>query len=284
MSPKISIITAVFNRVDKIEQSILSVVNQTYDNIEYIIIDGGSTDGTVDIIKKYKNRISYWISEPDNGLYNALNKGIKVATGEYIQVIGSDDCLYDVHTIEHVVKELCDRPDVFACGVYNINPINAIEIFKDNHDIRNKKQTTGNMSHHPGIFVKRELYIQYPFDEKYTIAADYKCFMQWYIRDDVRFKYSDLPVVYFEIGGCSTDGVFRNRLLQENINICDELGLPRYSDRCQIQNDSLFKHIIKSILEFVGIFNSVRDFLNLYVRKTWRKHHCEWEHCRWCGR
>jgi len=89
--PKISIITPTFNQVDYIEQTILSVINQDYPNIEYIIIDGGSTDGTVEIIKKYENRINYWISEKDNGLYDAINKGFKIANGEILAWLNSDD-------------------------------------------------------------------------------------------------------------------------------------------------------------------------------------------------
>ena len=83
-SPLITVVTVVFNDVQHIEETILSVVNQTYPNIEYIIIDGGSTDGTVDIIKKYEERIAYWVSEPDQGIYDAMNKGIQKATGEWI--------------------------------------------------------------------------------------------------------------------------------------------------------------------------------------------------------
>ena len=83
-NPLISVVTVSYNAVLTIEQTILSVINQTYPHIEYIIIDGGSTDGTVDIIKKYANRIAYWVSEPDKGIYDAMNKGVVVATGEWI--------------------------------------------------------------------------------------------------------------------------------------------------------------------------------------------------------
>ena len=90
---KISIITPCFNAVEYIEQTILSIINQDYDNIEYIIIDGGSTDGTVDIIKKYEDKVSYWISEPDKGQSDAINKGIAVATGDIFNWINADDFL-----------------------------------------------------------------------------------------------------------------------------------------------------------------------------------------------
>lgn len=99
-NPLISVVTVSYNAVSTIEQTILSVINQTYPHIEYIIIDGGSTDGTVDIIKKYADKIAYWVSEPDKGIYDAMNKGIKVATGEWINFMNSGDCLYRNDTIE----------------------------------------------------------------------------------------------------------------------------------------------------------------------------------------
>lgn len=103
---KISIITVVFNGKDTIGHTIESVLSQTYKDIEYIIIDGGSTDGTVDIIKNFEDRIAYWMSEPDNGIYDAMNKGIKVATGEIIGILNSDDMYADSSVIEEVVNRI----------------------------------------------------------------------------------------------------------------------------------------------------------------------------------
>ena len=95
-SPRISIITVVYNGASTLEQTILSVLKQTYSRIEYIIIDGGSKDGTVDIIKKYQDRIAYWVSEPDEGIYDAMNKGIRHASGDWIYFLGADDILYNI--------------------------------------------------------------------------------------------------------------------------------------------------------------------------------------------
>ena len=104
--PKITILTASYNAAATIEQTIVSVVYQDYPNLEYIIIDGGSTDGTIDILKKYEKDGLRWISEPDRGLYDALNKGVGMASGEYIEVLGGDDALTDYHVISRVVQKM----------------------------------------------------------------------------------------------------------------------------------------------------------------------------------
>ena len=100
--PKVTVVTVSFNAVNDIEKTILSVLNQTYSNLEYIIIDGGSTDGTVDIIKKYAARLSYWVSEPDGGIYYGMNKGIQAASGEWINFMNAGDTFYDKNVIKDV--------------------------------------------------------------------------------------------------------------------------------------------------------------------------------------
>ena len=101
----ISVVTVSYNAVSTIEQTILSVINQTYPNVEYIIIDGGSTDGTVDIIKKYADKIAYWVSEPDKGIYDAMNKGGLKTTGDFIQFLNAGDWLENEHVIEKIFKD-----------------------------------------------------------------------------------------------------------------------------------------------------------------------------------
>lgn len=102
----ISIVTVSYNAVLTIEQTILSVINQTYPNVEYIIIDGGSTDGTVDIIKKYEDKIAYWVSEPDKGIYDAMNKGVVVATGEWINFMNAGDIFTDGDVIDKLFHQI----------------------------------------------------------------------------------------------------------------------------------------------------------------------------------
>jgi glycosyltransferase involved in cell wall biosynthesis len=100
--PKVSIITIVFNGIDTLEKTILSITNQTYPNIEYIIVDGASTDGTIDLIKAHSNVITRWISEPDKGLYDAMNKGIDLATGDYLWFINSGDVIFAPTTLSQI--------------------------------------------------------------------------------------------------------------------------------------------------------------------------------------
>ena len=161
---KVSIITVVFNRVDVVRDTIESVLNQTYKNIEYIIIDGASTDGTMDVVSEYKDKISKIVSEPDNGLYDAINKGIEQATGDVVGLIHSDDFYTDNLVIQRVVdafnKEKSDT--VFADLLY---------IKDDNHEkvlryysakkFTPKKLTYGLMPPHPTFFVKKEIFSKY---------------------------------------------------------------------------------------------------------------------------
>ena len=131
--PLISVVTVVYNGEATLEQTILSVVSQTYENVEYIIVDGGSKDGTIDIIKKYECKIDYWQSEPDRGIYDAMNKGIGLAIGEWIYIIGADDFFVD----ENVINELSDlfigSYDVISGTVWAVNSKGFQYAFDNNY-------------------------------------------------------------------------------------------------------------------------------------------------------
>ncbi len=111
--PRVSVITVVYNGEAFLERTIQSVINQTYPAIEYIIIDGGSKDGTVAIIQKYQHNIAYWVSEPDRGLYDAMNKGLAVATGEYVLFLNAGDTFFDNHTLQNVFIHWQPNVDIF---------------------------------------------------------------------------------------------------------------------------------------------------------------------------
>lgn len=179
--PLISIITVSFNAAKTIEQTILSVVNQTYSNIEYIIIDGGSTDGTVDIIKKYEDKITYWVSEPDKGIYDAMNKGWKIAKeSSHILFIGADDKIINLPT-ESFMKEY---PNTIIYGEVQL----ADRVF---YSVCNWKLRLGNTLHHQALLVPKKLHIQPPFNTKYPTYADYDFNLRLYLQGNKFVKNLD---------------------------------------------------------------------------------------------
>ena len=278
--PKITIVTVVYNRFTTIEQTISSVVNQTYPNLEYIVIDGGSTDGTVEVIKKYEKDIAYWVSEKDGGIYDAMNKGVRAATGDYIEFIGSDDCLCTYDIVGKVAEELDDETDILSCPIYGVDETYCTEKIYDNSFAKNKAKYHGDMIPHPGMFTRHALLQKYPFDTKYRIVSDYKFFLQCYYDDSVRFKFVDFPVVYFSHGGISST----IDTTKEKLSMYNELGLV-FSEG----NNKRFLRTCRKNLREILIYTRVYPFLH---EKFWlpmrhgfmKKHHCDNKICRWCER
>jgi glycosyltransferase involved in cell wall biosynthesis len=194
-SPLISIITVVYNGKDTLEQTILSVINQTYSNIEYIIIDGGSMDGTVDIIKKYQDKIAYWVSEPDKGIYDAMNKGIEKATGELIGIINSDDW-YELNCCEIILQYYSVQKNVVLYGlIRNIIQPNVFDIYSCSPEYIDKK-----MPPHPTVFIPKKIYDMYGyFDISYKSCADYELLLRLR-KKDVSFYMIEKVLANFRFG------------------------------------------------------------------------------------
>lgn len=279
--PKISIITVVYNRVNKLEQLISSVINQSYDNIEFIIVDGASTDGTIDVIKKYESKISKWISEPDTGIYNAMNKGVRIATGDYVEIIGSDDALVGKNAIASIVQDLYDMPDILSCLQYMVYPKEKRQVIYSNHFARDKRAYKGGMVGHAAMFAKRELFDKYPFDEKYRIASDYKFFLQCYFDSSIHIKYTDKFVAFFEVDseGASDDIA---ACWEEDSQIYKELNLPFDDARRTKEMRSIYKKLVIKIADRIGLTERLSRINKIYINGG--KHVCENEICRWCGR
>lgn len=277
---KISIITATYNSGKTLEQTISSVVNQTYDNIEYIIIDGGSTDNTIDIIKKYEDKIYYWISEADKGIYDAFNKGVLVATGDYIEFIGSDDCFVSENSIKQIVKNIDNNTDILSANEYVVMEDCCKQYLITNEKAINKSTFKGGMIPHAAMFTKKQLLIDYPFDISYRIAGDTKFFFTCYMNESIKFKYIDLPVVFFSHGGISANMVELSQ--KEDDRLYDELGWQYRTKDIQMTGKNKIKETIKSVLKFIGILEPLRLFRNRHF--LWEKHHCNNKICRWCGR
>lgn len=168
--PLITVVTVVYNGVATLEQTILSVINQTYDNVEYIIIDGASTDGTLDIIKKYENKIDYWQSEPDKGIYDAMNKGTGLSNGLWINFMNSGDLFFQNTTIESVFYENLAEYDVVYGNVVNKWSV-GLEV-----KYPLEKMYPEMPFSHQSCFTKTQLVKKYKFNTDYKIAADREMF------------------------------------------------------------------------------------------------------------
>lgn len=197
--PLISVVTVVYNSVATLEQTILSVLGQTYGNVEYIIIDGGSTDGTLDIIRKYEDRIDWWQSEPDKGIYDAMNKGISLATGEYVALLNADDW-YEPETCALVVGEIrMSQADVYY-GVMRC-------LDKDGRTLKVEGYTTrllsSGMIAHPTCFVSREVYRRRRYNTSFKSAADFD-FICACAQEGTSFDFIPAIMTNFREGGMSS--------------------------------------------------------------------------------
>lgn len=197
---KVSIITVVYNGAKTIERTIQSVISQTYKNIEYIIIDGKSTDNTLEIIEKYRKYIACVVSESDKGIYDAMNKGILKATGEIVGIINSDD-YYESDAIEKVVDYFYEAETDILYGKVKLIYENGYIAVSDNLPL--EQLNFKMIIQHPSVFVKRSLYKQYgAFDLRYSIAADYDFLLRLY-NQGVKFCYVDDVIAAFDMTGTS---------------------------------------------------------------------------------
>lgn len=203
----VSIITASYNNVDTIEATMESVLSQTYPNIEYIVVDGGSTDGTVDIIRKYGTAVSKWVSEPDKGIYDALNKGVAMATGDIIGFLHADDILHDYFVIATIADTFEKRQcrAVYGDLVYvaRNDSYNIIRFWKS-CPFHPKLLKQGWMPPHPALFISRDIYERYGnFNVDLRIAADYDIVLRFFSRPDFVSEYLPRVIVRMRMGGIS---------------------------------------------------------------------------------
>jgi len=216
---KITIITVCWNSAKTIEKTIQSVANQTYRNIEYIVIDGASTDSTMSIVEKYKDVVDISMSEKDRGLYDAMNKGIRMASGDYIGIINADDTFSTNDVIESVANFLRSN-NVDAC----LGDI--VQHREDGKIVRRynaanwtpKKLKIGFMPPHPGIFFRKGLFDElgyYSLD--FRIAADYELIIRFFLKNNISWRYSKIVTHNMLIGGISSSGWASYKKVTEEI-------------------------------------------------------------------
>ena len=196
-----SIITINFNNCDGLRRTIESVVNQTNADYEYIVIDGGSTDGSVDVIQKYSDRISYWVSEKDDGIYNAMNKGVWHAHGDYCLFLNSGDSFYDKHVLnENLLSD--SKCDIVVGRL--VSDSDGRELFSPpSYDISMYYFYTSTLPHQAS-FIKTKLLKQYPYDESLKIVSDWKFFVDMIIIHQCSVRFVDIKIAKFDMNGVST--------------------------------------------------------------------------------
>jgi len=202
--PLVSIITVVYNGEAYLEQTIDSVLNQSYKNIEYIIVDGGSTDGTLDILKKYGDKITKWISEPDKGLYDAMNKGIGMTNGELIGMINSDDW-YELDAVEQMVNAYNNNPTktIFHADRYDVEEDGSRKVRKF-HPSAFKLKYYGMTYNHPSMFITPGEYAKHLYNTKLRSMSDFQFVLEAYLRDKETLFYLDNAIVNYRLDGISS--------------------------------------------------------------------------------
>lgn len=212
---KVSIITSVFSNRQYLANAIDSVLGQTYKNIEYIIVDGGSKDGTIEVVKSYGDKIDKFISEPDEGVYFALNKGINMATGDLIAILHSDDFYVNKTVISQVVTAFTQsNADAVYANLYYISNTNTDKIVRtwDAGIYYPNSFYKGWMPAHPAFFVKRKIYQKYgAFNTNLKFAADYELMMRFILKHTIKLYYVPKFFVKMRTGGASNRNI-GNRL------------------------------------------------------------------------
>lgn len=245
---KVSIITVVFNNREMIKDAISSVLNQTYKNIEYIVIDGLSEDGTVDVIESYGAKITKFISEKDDGIYDAMNKGIALATGDIVGILNSDDFYIDDKVIEKIVKEFeNNKIDSVYADLIFVKPeeLERTVRYYDSSYFNPEKFAYGWMPAHPTFFVKKWVYDKYGvFRTDLIIAADFDLLLRFLYTQKISYSYLQEVLVKMRLGGVSTSfkSIWVNNV--EQLRVCKDNGV----------KTNFFKILFKYIKKIPGYF------------------------------
>lgn len=215
---KISIITATFNSAATVRDTFDSVLSQSFQDYEYIVIDGNSKDETVSIIKEYCEKFSgkmHWISEPDKGIYDAMNKGISLASGDVVGILNSDDFYSSNDILQKVFQAFTDKNIDAVYG--DIHYVNADNLHKNvryysSKSFRRWKMRFGYMPAHPSFYCKKTIYDKYgKFDTTFKIASDFECLLRFIFVGEIKTKYLEEDFVTMRTGGASSSGIISHK-------------------------------------------------------------------------
>lgn len=250
VSPKVSVITVSYNSSGTISDTIKSVLSQTYPDIEYIVIDGSSTDGTIDVIGSFGSKVTKCISEPDKGIYDAINKGIRLSTGDIVGILNSDDSFYNKDVIQTVATTfLEDNTEAIFGDIVFVDPVRTSKIVRyySSEKFNPNKFKFGFMPAHPSFYVKRDLFEKFGYYKiDYKIAADFELLVRFLFINQIHYKYIQMPFVSMRRGGVSNRSVLSNITLnREILRACKENGI-------KTNYFNVYSKYVTKIFEFLG--------------------------------
>ena len=223
---KLSIITVNLNNRDGLQKTIDSVVSQTFHDFEWIVIDGGSTDGSKELIEQYADHFAYWVSEPDKGIYNAMNKGIKVARGEYLQFLNSGDWLWEDTTLEKVFNQHLDEDILYG---NNVEVSGKVYVSPDELDTLHFYRSTIN---HQASFTRASLLKETLYDESYKVVSDWLFYMKKVVFENASYRKLDIIITSGQ-AGCSYDLALyaseRDEILKKTFSPMQRTTLEKYA-------------------------------------------------------
>ncbi len=245
---RLSIITINLNNCKGLQKTIDSVITQTFTDYEWIIIDGGSTDGSKALIEQYANHFAYWVSEPDKGIYNAINKGIAKAKGEYIQILNSGDYLFEDSTLEQLFINHYDADILYG---------NAICLYPDGTKLDKKYPDTVSLNYfihdvinHQASFYRRQVFDGHPYNEKYLIAGDWAYCIEAVCRG-LRFQHIPQTIVYYDNSGISSQ--WSERQIKEREDILNTYIPPQLKPDMEILDELSRLNKRRSTAKLYGI-------------------------------
>ena len=267
MQPFLSIVTVCFNEAAEIRKTCDSIVNQTFQDYEWIVIDGGSTDDTIDILNTYRAKMAYYVSEVDSGIYNAMNKGVQQATGQYVLFLNGGDYLYEATTLEQALQPLKHQnhlPDIIYGEMLNAETGDYLSRLNTKQINLAYFARIANL-HHQATFIKTSLFKTIGLhDETYKIAGDYDWWVRYFAQNPKPdLLYQDQKIAYFNMSGISTDPIQREKTLQEVYRAFTQ----HTGDKAHLIYPYIIREFIKAhirqLLRFVGLEDMI---FKLYKR------------------